>query len=108
MASVPCSSMTPRRWDLVDADGPEWRSLPANLEQPGLRGRDRAFLRRHQPAPPRLVVPAVEPPPRRERIDAVEPLIDALAVPARVLQHVAQRVARLRRRREDLDVVAVI
>src|SRR5205823_7800601 len=43
-----------------------------------------------------------------KRIHAAKPRIDRLAMPARVLEHVAQRVAGLGRCGEDLDVIAVV
>jgi hypothetical protein len=56
---------------------------------------------------PVVTRPAVEPPARRERVDAVTAVPDVDAVMARVLEHVAIRVAHVPRHRDDLDMVAV-
>src|SRR6185436_15707876 len=100
---------TPTCWrHLGDREQPVRETLPPLPQEPTLGRRHRAHLRRRDTGLPRGVRPAVEPPRRRERVHAPEPAIDRLAMAPRVLQHIAQRMAGLRRRSEDLEVIAVV
>src|SRR6185436_4874582 len=96
------------RRDLGDREEAARGALPPHLQQPGFRRRHGAHLRRRDSDPPGRVLPAVEPPRRRERIHATEAGIDRLAVAPRVLEHVAEDMAGLGRRGEDLQVIAVV
>src|SRR5262249_31475693 len=97
-----------RRRDLGDRDHTERGTPPPHLQEPRLRRRHRAHLRGQDTELPGRVLPAIEPPRRRERVHPAEPRIDRLPVAARVLEHVAQGMAGLGRRGEDLQVKAVI
>src|SRR5678815_2894548 len=93
---------------LGDREQPVRGTLPPLPQEPALSRRHRTHLRRRDAGLPRGVRPALEPPRRRERIHAPEPTFDRLAMAPRVLQHIAQRMAGLRRRGEDLEVIAVV
>src|SRR5262245_4086387 len=89
------ASSPARRRDLGDREQTERGALPPRPQKPRLRLGYRAHLRRRDPELPGRVLPAVEPPRRRERIHAPEAGIDRLAVAPRVLEHVAQGMAGL-------------
>src|SRR5262249_16993485 len=100
---------SPPRWrDLGDREETVRGTLPPHPQQPRLRCRHRAHLRRWDSVLPGRVCPAGEPPRRRERIHATEAGIDRLTVAPRVLEHVAQGMAGLGRRGEDLEMIAVV
>src|SRR5207253_1532657 len=86
---------------------------PTFTKQPRLGPIDEERVVRRAPPPQQRVVlalrPTVEQDARRERVDVPRPLEAAavLAVLAPVVQHVRERVPRLRRARDDLLVKAV-
>src|SRR3569623_747067 len=88
--ATPALLQEPRAW-------PPGRHRRVGLAQLPHERLDLAFL------------PAVEAPARCERIDqpAASPLVAMLVVLAPVVEHVRDRVPRLPRRLDDLDVVAV-